>query len=98
STGAGAARRAALNRSNEAVDRPLPPGYAPLPAGWGGALPAFALGAHFRLRSRRARRRKARMFPSALLLALAGTLLFTVADDVPTLNVESRCRPPPILT
>ena len=32
------------------------------------------------------------MFPSALLLALAGTLLFTVADDVPTLNVESGCR------
>jgi hypothetical protein len=26
------------------------------------------------------------MFPSALLPALAGTLLFTVADDVPTLN------------
>ena len=32
------------------------------------------------------------MFPSALLPALAGTLLFTVADDVPTLNVESGCR------
>ena len=32
------------------------------------------------------------MFPSAVLLALAGTLLFTVADDVPTLNVESGCR------
>src|SRR5215471_20586564 len=61
------------------------------PAG-AAALPAFALGAHFRLRSRRARRRKTRMFPSALLLALAGTLLFTVADDVPTLNVESGCR------
>src|SRR5215475_12971691 len=32
------------------------------------------------------------MFPSALLPALAGTLLFTVADDVPTLNVEPGCR------
>ena len=32
------------------------------------------------------------MFPSALLPALAGTLLFIVADDVPTLNVESGCR------
>src|SRR6516162_6736767 len=32
------------------------------------------------------------MFPSALLPALAGTLLFTIADDVPTLNVESGCR------
>ena len=32
------------------------------------------------------------MFPSALLPALAGTLLFTVADDVPTLNVGSGCR------
>src|SRR5262249_44948773 len=32
------------------------------------------------------------MFPSALLPALAGTLLFTVAGDVPTLNVESGCR------
>src|SRR6516165_7872833 len=31
------------------------------------------------------------MFPSALLPALAGTLLFTVAD-VPTLNVGSGCR------
>src|SRR6516164_9648095 len=31
------------------------------------------------------------MFPSALLPALAGTLLFTVAD-VPTLNVEAGCR------
>jgi hypothetical protein len=34
------------------------------------------------------------MFPSALLPALAGTLLFTVADVVPTLNVESGCRAP----
>jgi hypothetical protein len=32
------------------------------------------------------------MFPSALLPALAGTLLFTVADNVPTLNVEAGCR------
>ena len=32
------------------------------------------------------------MFPSAVLLALAGTLLLTVADNVPTLNVEARCR------
>ena len=32
------------------------------------------------------------MFPSALLPALAGTLLFTIADDVPTLNVGSGCR------
>jgi hypothetical protein len=32
------------------------------------------------------------MFPSALLLALAGTLLLAVADNVPTLNVESGCR------
>src|SRR5262245_19229558 len=32
------------------------------------------------------------MFPSALLPAIAGTLLFTVADDVPTLNVEPGCR------
>ncbi len=32
------------------------------------------------------------MFPSALLLALAGTLLLTVADNVPALDVESGCR------
>jgi hypothetical protein len=32
------------------------------------------------------------MFPSALLLALGGTLLLTVADTVPSLNVESGCR------
>jgi hypothetical protein len=32
------------------------------------------------------------MFPSAVLLALAGTLLFTVADNIPTLNVEAGCR------
>jgi len=32
------------------------------------------------------------MFPSAVLLALGGTLLFTVADNVPTLNVEAGCR------
>src|SRR5262249_7804964 len=32
------------------------------------------------------------MFPSALLPALAGTLLLTVADNVPTLNVEAGCR------
>jgi hypothetical protein len=32
------------------------------------------------------------MFPSAVLLALAGTLLLTVADNVPTLNVEAGCR------
>ena len=32
------------------------------------------------------------MFPSAVLLALAGTLLSTVADNLPTLNVEAGCR------
>jgi hypothetical protein len=32
------------------------------------------------------------MFPSASLLALAGTLLLTVADKVPALDVESSCR------
>jgi hypothetical protein len=32
------------------------------------------------------------MFPSALLPALAGTLLLTVADNVPALNVEAGCR------
>jgi hypothetical protein len=32
------------------------------------------------------------MFPSASLLAFAGTLLMTVADKVPTLNVEAGCR------
>ena len=32
------------------------------------------------------------MFPSASLLALAGTLLLTVADKVPGLDVESSCR------
>src|SRR5215468_11008350 len=52
----------------------------------------FALGAQFRLRSRRARTRETRMFPSASLLALAATLLLTVADNVPALDVESSCR------
>ena len=32
------------------------------------------------------------MFPSASLLALAGTLLLTIADKVPALDVESSCR------
>jgi hypothetical protein len=32
------------------------------------------------------------MFPSASLLALGGTLLWTVADKVPALDVESSCR------
>ena len=32
------------------------------------------------------------MFPSTSLLALAGTLLLTVADKVPALDVESSCR------
>jgi hypothetical protein len=32
------------------------------------------------------------MFPSAVLLALAGTLLLTVADNVPALDVEAGCR------
>jgi hypothetical protein len=32
------------------------------------------------------------MFPSALVLALGGTLLLVVADSVPTLNVETSCR------
>jgi hypothetical protein len=54
-----------------------------------GVLPS----AHdFDLRGWRARRRETRMFPSASLLALAGTLLSTVADKVPALDVESSCR------
>jgi hypothetical protein len=32
------------------------------------------------------------MFPPGLLLALGGTLLLTVADSVPVLNVDSGCR------
>src|SRR5262245_13211874 len=36
--------------------------------------------------------KRPRMFPSASLLAFAGTLLMTVADKVPTLNVEAGCR------
>ena len=32
------------------------------------------------------------MFPSASLVALGGTLLWTVADKVPALDVESSCR------
>ena len=32
------------------------------------------------------------MFPSASLVALGGTLLWTVADNVPALDVESSCR------
>ena len=32
------------------------------------------------------------MFPSASLLAFAGTLLMTVVDKMPTLNVEAGCR------
>jgi hypothetical protein len=32
------------------------------------------------------------MFPSASLLAFAGTLLITVVDKMPTLNVEAGCR------
>jgi hypothetical protein len=32
------------------------------------------------------------MFPSALLLALGGSLLSPVADKVPALDIESSCR------
>src|SRR5262249_7907221 len=36
--------------------------------------------------------KRPRMFPSASRLAFAGTVLMTVADKLPTLNVEAACR------